>query len=168
MMWTVWFCSVMLLAAFITDIFTRKIPNKLTMTACAAAVIGHGIMNGWSGIAFSVAGAAGGFGLMLLLFLVRAVGAGDVKLFAAIGSFMGMYFTWETIIYSILYGGVIAALILLAGRNGRMKRLCIAFMQVIWLRTWMPLKLQAARQATFPFMWAVLPAAITVYYSRLL
>ncbi|MBN3523338.1 A24 family peptidase [Paenibacillus apiarius] len=168
MTWTAWFCSVMLSAAFITDIFTRKIPNKLTMTACAAAVVGHGIMNGWNGIAFSVAGALSGFGFMLLLFLVRAVGAGDVKLFAAIGAFMGMQFTWETIIYSILYGGLIAALILLVGRKGRMKRLCIAFMQVIWLRTWIPLKLQAARQATFPFMWAVLPAAVTVYYSQLL
>ncbi|BFH16345.1 A24 family peptidase [Paenibacillus melissococcoides] len=117
----IWTCGVMLLAAFAADVRTHKIPNRLTMFAAAAGLMIHGAANGWQGLAFSGLGAGCGFGIMLLLYIIKAVGAGDVKLFAAIGALTGMDLTWHIFIFSILYGGLIAACMMAGGRSGTIR-----------------------------------------------
>ncbi|GAC41799.1 A24 family peptidase [Paenibacillus popilliae] len=159
----IWTCGVLLLAAFATDVRTHKIPNRLTMLAVAAGFIIHGAANGWQGLVFSGLGAGSGFGIMLLLYIMKAVGAGDVKLFAAIGALTGMYLTWQIFIFSILYGGLIAAYIMLCGCSGRIRSCWPALMSGWLLR--LPVQVEAGRQATFPFMWAVLPGALTAYLT---
>lgn len=167
MMWSIWLCGILIVSAFATDMRTRKIPNYITVTAVITGVFGHCAATGWNGLLFSMLGAGCGFLMMLVLFLLRAVGAGDVKLFAAIGACMGASFTWETFIYAIVYGGIIATGILLLGRERRWRRFGMAFVQVFWFRTWAPLNLVTLNQATFPFMWAVLPAAATAFWGQL-
>lgn len=167
MMWSSWLCGILLVAAFTTDLRTRKISNYLTVSIVLAALTGYCAVSGWDGLLFSLFGAGCGFGIMLVLFLLRAVGAGDVKLFAAIGASMGADFAWETFIYAIIYGGLIAAGIMLFGHGGRWRRIGIAIIQFFWLRSVTPLKQLTLNQATFPFMWAVLPAAATVYWTQI-
>jgi len=60
--------------------------------------------------------------LLILLYGLRMLGAGDIKLFGAIGAIMGPGFVLRTVIYSFLAGGVIALTALIVRRNGR-KRL---------------------------------------------
>ncbi|UHA72068.1 A24 family peptidase [Paenibacillus sp. 481] len=165
MSWAAGACGVLLIAAFVTDVRSRVIPNRLTITACCAALLFHLVTAGLDGLLHSVVGLSCGFIILLLLFVCRAVGAGDVKLFAAIGAWMGAAVTWHIFMYAIIYGGLIAAFILLFGRTGRLQRLMLTFKQAIWLRTWTPLKEEAHNQATFPFMWAVLPGAVTAVYT---
>ncbi|PZM65812.1 A24 family peptidase [Paenibacillus dendritiformis] len=161
----IWTCGVLLLAAFATDVRTHKIPNRLTMLAAAAGFMIHGVANGWQGLAFSALGAGCGFGIMLLLYIMKGVGAGDVKLFAAIGALTGMYLTWQVFIFSILYGGLIAACILICERSGRIRGWWSALMSGWLQRSLAPVQAEAGRQATFPFMWAVLPGAVTAYLA---
>ncbi|BFH70554.1 hypothetical protein J27TS7_43620 [Paenibacillus dendritiformis] len=161
----IWICGVLLLAAFASDVRSKKIPNRLTMIAAAAGFMIHGAANGWQGLAFSGLGAGCGFGVMLLLYIIKAVGAGDVKLFAAIGALTGMYLTWHIFIYSILYGGLIAACMMMGSRRGRSRGWRYARISGWLLRSMGPVQAEAGKQASFPFMWAVLPGALTAYLT---
>jgi len=47
------------------------------------------------------------------------LGAGDIKLFAAIGAIMGLNFILYTLVFSFLSGGVVAAIIMLSKSNAK-------------------------------------------------
>jgi len=68
----------------------------------------NGIFGGLAGVAASFAGCALGFGLMFMLHVFGAMGAGDVKLFAAIGAVTGAQLVVPTFIVVILTGGLLA------------------------------------------------------------
>src|SRR5690242_16485700 len=81
---------ILVLCAAFTDARTRRIPNWLTVSGVLAGVALNTFMyGGLPGLWFSLKGLAVGFGVYLLLHLVRAMGAGDVKLMAAVGSIAG-------------------------------------------------------------------------------
>ena len=96
------------LVACITDVRTRRIPNVLTFGAAAAAILVHGIVDGASGVGMSVAGWLVGTALFLPFFLLRGMGAGDVKLLAALGAWVGPRETFWIAVYGSLAGGVMA------------------------------------------------------------
>jgi prepilin peptidase CpaA len=93
------------------DLRTRRVPNPLTMGLAAAGVIlaacGFSGLSVWS----SLGGLALGLALMLPGHLIGATGAGDVKLFAAAGAFIGPAHMIAAFIYTALAGGVIAIVI---------------------------------------------------------
>jgi prepilin peptidase CpaA len=72
-----------------SDITTRRIPNWLTFGGAAAALVVHAALSGWSGV--TVAGSGWLVGVMLFapMFLLMGLGAGDVKLLAAFGAWVG-------------------------------------------------------------------------------
>ena len=77
---------VVLVAWF--DLRERRIPNLIVFPA---TIIGLGLhaMRGWDGLWFSSQGVLIGFGLLFIPYLLRAMGAGDVKFLAAVGAFAG-------------------------------------------------------------------------------
>ncbi|MNJ45617.1 Type IV leader peptidase family protein [compost metagenome] len=165
----IWGCFILLIAAFITDIRTMKIPNVITVTGLAAGIVFHTITNGGSGFLFAVKGAAVGFGLMIILYVVRAVGGGDVKLFAGIGAWVGVSLTLFMLMYSILTAGCIGILILICRREmlARLGGMLRRILGIAMLRKTHSGQSFAAMDEplTFPFMLAVLPGAIlAVYY----
>jgi prepilin peptidase CpaA len=98
------------LAAIIAyyDVRYRRIPNAFVLAALAAGVVTNGIFAGLPGIGASLAGCALGFVLMFMLHVFGAMGAGDVKLFAAIGAVTGAQLVLPTFIVVVLTGGVLA------------------------------------------------------------
>jgi prepilin peptidase CpaA len=108
--------AITLVAAF-TDLKARRIPNWLVLAGVVAGFGLNAALGGWSGVA-----AAGlGFGLALLiyvpLFILRAMGGGDVKLMAAIGCMAGPN-NWFTIfILASIAGAVYAVFLLVAKRS---------------------------------------------------
>ena len=96
------------LVAVTTDLKTRKIPNLLTFGSALAAVLLHGVTGGWSAAGLAVAGWAAGLALFLPLFALGGMGAGDVKLLAAVGACVGpMAVVWVALFTSVA-GGVMA------------------------------------------------------------
>ncbi|MCG7410010.1 A24 family peptidase [Paenibacillus sp. ACRRX] len=156
--------AVLLIAAGVADIRTRKIPNKLNLTAVVTALLYYAVVDGTKGIVTSGLGLLSGFGLLLLLYIGRAVGAGDVKLFAALGAWMGSYFVWNTFFYSILYGGVIASIYLLYHYRSLGRRFVQMVLLFIGVKSFDMLRETVIRPSTFPFMLAVIPAALTVHF----
>jgi len=75
--------------AALTDIRSGRIPNSLTLPTLAIAPLVHALQAGPGALAASIAGAAFCGAVPLLLFSRRALGGGDVKLFAAEGALLG-------------------------------------------------------------------------------
>lgn len=71
------------------DLMSFRIPNLLVASGFAAAFLLHGLAPGGLGLAHALAGAAVGLAGMLPFYLARAMGAGDVKLLAMTGAFVG-------------------------------------------------------------------------------
>jgi prepilin peptidase CpaA len=90
------------------DLRTRRIPNALTVGAAAVAPVFFAAVVGWHAVLWSVAGWCMGLLLFLPLFLLRGMGAGDVKLLAAFGAWLGPAGAWWVAIYGSIAGGVIA------------------------------------------------------------
>ena len=99
---------LVLAIAIWTDLRSGLLPNRLTFSAMGLAVLAHGWMSGFQGMIFSLAGLGTGFGLFLLLYLGGGMGAGDVKLMAAVGSIVGAYGALVSGILAILVGGMYA------------------------------------------------------------
>lgn len=83
------FVGTLLTLACISDLRTRRIPNVLTFSSAAGALLFHLITGGWSGAAWSVGGYVLGAALFFPMFALRGMGAGDVKLLAAVGAWLG-------------------------------------------------------------------------------
>lgn len=162
-------CAVYLAAAFITDIRSMKIPNAITIPAMASGLVWFGAVEGLEGLWFSLQGLAGGFMIMLLMYFMGAVGAGDVKLFGGIGAWCGLWFTLQAVFYSVLCAGVIGLAILLWRREAarRIKRMVWNAAGVFMLKRFYPWKESQQDLLRFPFMLAVVPGVIWAYVHQL-
>jgi prepilin peptidase CpaA len=99
------------LAGCIADVTTRRIPNVLTFGAAAAALIIHAATGGMSGVAHATLGWLVGAALFFPLFALRGLGAGDVKLLAAVGAWLGPVAIVLTALYAAIAGGVMAVVV---------------------------------------------------------
>jgi len=73
----------------VVDYRTRKIPNWLTVSAALAGIGYSALAPDGIGLAWSLAGLATGFSLLLLPWLLGGGGMGDVKMLAALGAWLG-------------------------------------------------------------------------------
>jgi len=103
---------VVLAIASIYDLRERRIPNRLTYPAMLAALTWHAALGGPQGLLFAVYGLGVGLGVMILPFLMGVMGAGDVKLMAAAGAFLGPAEALTAFIFTSLAGGVYALVVL--------------------------------------------------------
>jgi prepilin peptidase CpaA len=101
------------------DLWTRRVPNPLTVLLAASGV-GFAAF-GVSGLSVgaSLLGFIVGLALMLPGHLAGATGAGDVKLFAAVGAIMGPRHIATAFLYTALAGGVMALIVALRRRRLR-------------------------------------------------
>lgn len=100
--------ALLLITALYTDLRWSRIPNWLTFSAMGIGIIAHASIAGVSGALFSLAGLGVGIGLFVLLYAGKAIGAGDVKLMAAIGSILGPAGALSVAALSALTGGLYA------------------------------------------------------------
>lgn len=159
--WSAGLLGLLCLIALFTDIRYGVIPNKLNGSFCLLGIGFQALMAGWSGFQLALIGAVASFVAVWLLYLCGAVGAGDVKLFAAIGSIVGVYHGLWVLVYSILLAGIVAlSVILYRGITQAMKRTQILSMQMI-------LSAPASEKMTrFPFMVAVFPAVLIYLWGQ--
>lgn len=96
------------------DIRTRRIPNFLTFGGALAAFVFHGIAGGFPALGQSALGWLVGVGLLLPIFLLGGMGAGDVKLLGAVGAWLGPNGALWSGVFSIIAGGVLGFLLAVA------------------------------------------------------
>lgn len=100
----------MLLLAAWSDYRTKRIPNALTLSFWVVAPVFHLVAGGLDGFADSLMG----LGLLLLLtfpfFVVRWMGAGDVKLIAAVGGFVTLNGAIPALLAIVITGAALGLL----------------------------------------------------------
>lgn len=133
--WQLWCLAVLALGmvmAVETDLRARRIPNLLVLLLLGAGITLNviGPANGREGIFSHFPGALGagpallgvllGLALFLPFYLLRAMGAGDVKLLAALGAFVGPGEIIGLALGILVAGGLLAVGRMLWARNGRL------------------------------------------------
>ncbi|HKV35796.1 MAG TPA: A24 family peptidase [Pyrinomonadaceae bacterium] len=92
------------------DVRYRRIPNKQVLTILLCGIALNTFFGAWPGFLGSLLGMVIAFALMLMLHILGTMGAGDVKLFAAIGAVLGSSLVLQTFVIVALTGGLLAIL----------------------------------------------------------
>lgn len=118
-----------LAVAVVTDIRQARVPNLVVVLGTVAAALYHGISVYGGGVLHVLSGSIGlisllegmivGFACLLPLYLLRAMGAGDVKLMMMVGAFLGPLQTLGVVMLTFVAGGVLAIVMALWQRSFR-------------------------------------------------
>jgi prepilin peptidase CpaA len=110
--------SILLLLALVSDFKTYRIKNSITYGFMLVGIIANTAMEGFRGIMLSFQGIMLPAICLLILYMMKIIGAGDIKLLSAIGAVMGAGFALYASALAFICGGVIASAVLLRRHNG--------------------------------------------------
>ncbi len=111
---------LVVLIAGIYDIKYRRIPNWLSLTGITLGVLLNTFLFEWAGVKSSLLGIGFAFIVYFPLYLLRGMGAGDVKLMMAVGALVGPGSWFAIFVITGILGGVIAVVLLLS--RGRLRK----------------------------------------------
>lgn len=132
--------ALLLMASVVTDLRSRRIPNKLVLLGLGLATVAHGAA--WAIGADALAGSVGwapltgllvGGGGLMVLYLLGACGAGDVKLMAMVGAFIGPSDAAAALLYTLAAGGVLSLLFMVMRRATAETMGNVRFLLTDWL-----------------------------------
>lgn len=122
--------ALLLLAVVREDVRRQRIPNRLVFWGAGLGLLLNAVMPeglgfisqlpGGLGFMSAVGGLALGLAALLPMYLLRAMGAGDVKLMAMVGAFLGPDDVIGAILATFLAGGVLS--VGYAWKNGVLRR----------------------------------------------
>jgi prepilin peptidase CpaA len=112
--------SVLLAIAAVTDFRSRRIPNRVCL-ALAAGGVAYSIetLGPPRGLGFALGGVIVGLALWIPFYALRWLGAGDVKLVAAAGTWLGSVGTMRASVLGALVGGGLSLAMLISQRSAR-------------------------------------------------
>jgi prepilin peptidase CpaA len=100
-----------------TDWRSRRIPNWLTVPGFAVGVVASTALGHWSGLKDSLLGAGLAFALLLPFWLLKSLGAGDLKFAVALGAYTGPGRLINILIGSVFVAGVMALALVIYKRR---------------------------------------------------
>lgn len=117
---TVWTLGIAigLLAGWI-DFRTRKVPNWLTVSSALLGLLLNTILGGPHGLYYALQGFFLALFCLLPMVLLRAMGAGDWKLMAALGAILGPRMMLVVLVAAIFISGFMALVMVI--RAGKIK-----------------------------------------------
>lgn len=160
---SLYFISAISIVAAATDLRWGRVFNWLTLPAIVLGVVFSTFTGGIAGAADSLLGV--GIGLLLFgwMFLLHAMGGGDVKLLMALGAWGGARFAEETAVLSVLLGGVMAVVLLvLTGRIMGFARRLFYFLLTLTVRGLEPEPPKIDRKFMMPFGLPIAVSAVWV------
>lgn len=152
------------------DIKHRKIKNSLTGFTLLIGLI-LSVLGGLDTLIDSFLGIIIPFSILIIFYFLKMLGAGDVKLFCALGSVMGKTWAINCMIASILSGGILALGIMIFNRNflNRMKHLLTYLKNLILLQKIIPYEeYDPTEKATFPFAIAITIGGIISFWIHII
>ena len=122
---------IYLLILTVFDIKTHRIPNLLSSAAAVIGLILQFMQHQYSGLLSALLGAGAGLAIFLPMYLLRALGAGDVKALAVVGIYLGARGVVIAALATLLSGALIASVYLLRNSSSLTELFC----KISWLVT---------------------------------
>ncbi|MBM7557197.1 A24 family peptidase [Halanaerobacter jeridensis] len=122
--------ALILLVPLYFDIKEGIIPNYFIIMLLVVGLIINIYLTGFSGLLTSISGFLLALFLFLIPFIVRGLGAGDVKLIAAIGAVKGPGFIFINSLVVAIVGGLISVLILL--KENKLEQITSLFNKLVY------------------------------------
>lgn len=119
-----------LAGAVITDLRVRLIPNALVLAGAMTGFLLAALHPQGIGLLSALGGLALGLAIFLPMYLLRAMGAGDVKLMAMTGAFLGYAAIFEAALWVLLTGGALA--LVFALRRGVARRMAANLREMLF------------------------------------
>jgi len=149
------------------DVRARRIPNRLVLAGLLAA-FGLRALWGWGPLAQGSAGFSIALAVGLPLFLLRAMGGGDVKFLAACGAFVGLPLVGKAALWMGVAGGLLALWVI-----GRRHLPHVAWLRVRELAAWVATAGRAGDRITLqdegalaaPFGVAIAAGALLAWFG---
>jgi prepilin peptidase CpaA len=158
------------LVACLYDVTTSRIPNALTFTTAALAIAFHVFASTGGGLSVAGWGLFAGLAIFFPLFALGSMGAGDVKLMAAIGAWIGV----KSILYVALYGsaagGVLALAVALRRNYLRQALSNLKMLATYWwvegIKPFPPLTLESTQSLRMPYALAIAAGLAVTLWQR--
>lgn len=99
--------------ASVVDYRERRVPNRLNAALALSGILAQVSYFGAAGLKEALLGMLVGFGMLIVPWMMRGMGAGDVKLMAAVGAWFGPWLTLLGCALGMLIGGVIAVVMIM-------------------------------------------------------
>jgi len=112
--------ALLLLPAIYFDVSYYCIPNSLTLGGCIVGLLLSTWLSGWHGLENSSLSLAAAFSTSIFFWRWGWLGAGDVKLLAAVGSVVGIPHVFAVLVLTALSGMLLSIIVL--ARHGQIRQ----------------------------------------------
>ena len=112
--------AIVAIIAAVIDFRRFRVPNTLTFPLCLLGLVFHTAFGGLVGLQYSFGGIAVGLLALLLFYIMGVMGAGDVKLLAAVGAWIGPVHTLYVFCVAGIAAGIHSVAVLAWQRRLRM------------------------------------------------
>jgi prepilin peptidase CpaA len=145
--------------ACLYDVSTSRIPNKLTFTTAALAILFHVFAPSGAGFSHAALGLLVGLVVFFPLFALGAMGAGDVKLMAAVGAWIGAPSIVHVALYGSIAGGVLAVIVALRRQYLKQALTNVKMLLIYWwvegVKPFPALTLESKESLRLPYALAI-------------
>ena len=104
----IWIAGLVGVAATVEDLARRRVSNWTSLAALIGGIACQMARHGWIGLPLALAGAACGFLVFLVFYVLGGMGGGDIKLMAGFGALLGYSKSLEAALWTAGVGGLIA------------------------------------------------------------
>ncbi|WP_203230052.1 A24 family peptidase [Azotobacter chroococcum] len=143
----------LLAVAVVSDFRRHRISNLLILSGLALGLGSHFYLDSVDGLGSAFLGVLVGFVLFLPFYSFGGMAAGDVKLMAVVGGFLGPVATVSAAALSLIMGSVFGLLILLYKKQ--LFRLVQRYWAMASLRTYIAPQADDAARQRFPYAIAI-------------
>ena len=163
------FLTVVLLTAVTTDLRSRRIPNWLVYPSMVVGIVYNTWVGGINGLFFSLQGLGLAVLLLVFFYIAGGMGAGDVKLMGAVGSFLGPLDLFRAFLYVALVGGIYALIIIIRvdGFKGAIKRSGLMIVNLYSKITYKPVCISCTEREETPALYYGVAIALGTFLSML-
>jgi len=155
------FLSGFLILACVFDVRSRRIPNGLSAGVLACGIVLAFVAAGFQGLGSALAGALVALVVMMPLYVLGMMGAGDAKLMIALGTWLNAAIMVETLLYTFMAGALLAlvAMLLRGGWGVGLSNVRGLFSRMLMRIRGAPVQIVVPDQQTYRFPYALAIAA---------
>lgn len=156
--------SAFLLGAVVCDVASHRLPNWLLLLGLLGALALQVWLNGLPGLGLWATGLLTGLLLLMPFYVMGGMAAGDVKLMAVAGSYLGAVAALWATAFTLLVGSLCGILYLLY--KGQLGRLLGRYVAMVGLREYIPAQKDDAARHRFPYAIAIAAGTLLSLYWK--